>query len=344
MVNKKTMNPAVRTEERRKRDIPVIFDRRKDRAVGCEMTARRLEMLVSALGPDIMALLYDPGIIEVFVNPDGSLWLDRLGEGKRFTGKHINATSSESVIRLVAACVGRECNAESPILSAVLPNCGSRFQGLLPPLVKHPAFCIRKKPTRVFSLEDYVRDGIMSKRQREILSAAVSEKQNIVIAGGTGSGKTTLTNAIIDEIAKTEDRLVVLEDTRELNVRAKNRCCLLTSDAVSMRALVKATLRLTPDRIIVGEVRDGAALDLLKAWNTGHPGGVTTVHANSAEDALERLEQLTEEASVNIPYRLIGKAIDCVVFIEKAAGSRRVKEIIEVAGYTRDAYKTRLLS
>ena len=293
---------------------------------------RRRAMLKTAMGPVIAQALGDPAVIEVMVNPDGKLWIDRLGEGRINIGVRIHPSETERIIRLVASHVRAEVNADNPIVSAELPS-GERFEGLLPPVATGPCFAIRKPATKILTITDYVRDRIMVPIQAEALRKAVRERKNILVAGGTSSGKTTLTNALLAEIADCDERVILIEDTRELQCAAKDCVALRTrAGAVSMGDLVRSTLRLRPDRIIVGEVRGAEALDMLKAWNTGHPGGIATVHANSARSALYRIEQLVQESVTIVPRRLIADAIDMVVFIAGRGSDRRIDTIAEVTG------------
>jgi type IV secretion system protein TrbB len=247
-----------------------------------EAASRGARMLRTALGPAIALWLDDPAVIEVMLNPDGKLWIDRLGEGVSDTGDTMAAVDGERIIRLVAHHVGVEVHSGTPRVSAELPESGERFEGLIPPVVAAPSFAIRKPAVAVFTLADYVVAGIMSEGQAETLRIAVAARQNILVAGGTSTGKTTLTNALLAEIAKTGDRVVLIEDTRELQCTAPNLVALRTKDGVAtLSDLVRSALRLRPDRIPIGEVRGAEALDLLKAWGTGHPGGVGTIHAGS---------------------------------------------------------------
>ena len=296
---------------------------------------RLLQMLTTALGPKIGAMLNDPSVVEIMLNPDGKVWIDKLGEGMSYTGHNLLRQDAERVIFLVAGATNSICNDRNPILSAELPGSGERFQGILPPVSEAPVFCIRKKAVQIFTLEDYVGSGILSQSHKKIISQAVSDKQNILIVGGTGSGKTTLANAILAEIAKESDRVVILEDTLELQCTAENCVTKRTRDNVSVQDLLKATMRLRPDRIVVGEVRGGEALSLLKAWNTGHPGGLATVHANNARAGLQRLESLCEEAIPgNRQQELIAEAVDLVIYIERTATGRTVKQILKLGGLT----------
>jgi type IV secretion system protein VirB11 len=302
---------------------------------------RRRAMLRTAMGPTIATALADPAVIEIMVNPDGALRLDRLGEGRIDTHVRYDPAQVERIIRLVASHARTEVHASSPIVSAELPphgeGAGERFEGVLPPVSLAPCFSIRKPAAKIYTLLDYVNDGIMSADAARLLSLAVVERKNILVAGGTSSGKTTLANALLDELACHDERVILIEDTRELQCAAPDVVALRTrAGAVSIADLVRSTLRLRPDRIIVGEVRGREALDMLKAWNTGHPGGIATVHANSALSALYRLEQLVQEAVVTVPRRLIAEAIDLVVFISGRGLARRVDRIARVAGLDPD--------
>jgi type IV secretion system protein TrbB len=304
--------------------------------------ARAYAMLQSAMGADIAAALADPLTQEVMVNPDGKLRIDRLGEGCSDSGIIIAPSQRERIIRLVASHIRAEVTRDSPIVSAELPphgmaQAGERFEGLLPPVVTAPCFAIRKPATRSYTLADYVSDRLMSEHQSRLLQESVAAHHNILIAGGTSSGKTTLANALLAEMAQTQERIIIIEDTRELQCAAPDTVTLRTkAGLVSMADLVRSTLRLRPDRIIVGEVRGGEALDMLKAWNTGHPGGIATVHANSAAAALTRIEQLIQECVATVPRALIAEAIDTIVFIAGRGLERRIASVARLSGLTAD--------
>ncbi|GAA4107082.1 P-type conjugative transfer ATPase TrbB [Aminobacter aganoensis] len=290
-------------------------------------------MLRTALGPAIASYLEDPAIVEVMLNPDGRLWVDRLREGLVATDDMLIAADGERIVRLVAHHVGAEVHAGSPRVSAELPETGERFEGLLPPVVTAPTFAIRKPAVAVFTLADYVAAGIIVQSQADVLRLAVERRKNILVAGGTSTGKTTLTNALLAEVAKTSDRVVLIEDTRELQCAAPNLVALRTKDGVaSLSDLVKSSLRLRPDRIPIGEVRGPEALDLLKAWGTGHPGGIGTIHANTAIGALRRLEQLVQEAVVTVPRALIAETIQLIAVLAGRGADRRLVEIALVEG------------
>lgn len=296
-------------------------------------------MLRSACKGSVRAALDAEDVIEILANPDGSIWIERSGRGIERSEETIDAETRERIIRLVASSIGETCDRAHPIVSAELSGSGERFEGFLPPVSAAPCFAIRKPATTPFTLDDYVTSGALAPAIAVALRSSLATRDNIVIAGGTSSGKTTFTNALLAEPAFAEERIVILEDTRELKCAAKNAVALRTHGCnASLSRLVRSTMRLRPDRIIVGEVRGAEALNLLKAWNTGHPGGVTTLHANSATSALSRLEQLAAEATGAPPQRLIAEAVDVVVFMARRDGVRRVEEALRVVGIDGDSY------
>lgn len=301
---------------------------------------RLVRKLQEALGDQLCVALDDATVVEIMLNPDGKLFIERLGHGVAPAGE-MSSAAAEMVIGTVAHALQSSVDTEQPIISGELPIGGHRFEGLLPPVVAKPAFTIRRRASRLIPLEDYIRTGVMSEYQAATIRSAISARLNIVISGGTGSGKTTLANAVIAEIVKSapEDRLVILEDTAEIQCAAENAVLLHTSDTVDMARLLKSTMRLRPDRIVVGEVRDGAALTLLKAWNTGHPGGVATIHSNTAMSALRRMEQLTAEASQQPMHEVIGEAVDLIVSIERTLRGRRVRDVIQVERFVNGQYE-----
>lgn len=286
-------------------------------------------MLSTALGPELIAFLQQANVLEIMLNPDGQLWLETLDNGKFFSGLTLAHDQAGNIIKLIAnqyQCVVDEYN---PELSCELTQFNARFQAWLPPIVTAPVFHIRKLALRIFSLEDYLQQGSIDEDQLEQLKHAVLSKKNILIAGGTGSGKTTFANALLHELRHSDERILILEDLAELQLAAPDHVHLRSSPEKTLRHLVKGALRMRPDRIIIGEVRDGgAALELLKAWNTGHPGGVCTIHANSANAALTRLEDLLLEVTASVPHRLIHEAINLVVFMNRDRhGQHRVRNI-----------------
>ncbi|KXU36983.1 conjugal transfer protein TrbB [Ventosimonas gracilis] len=299
------------------------------------------------MGTDLLAALRDPKTVEIMLNADGKLWQERLGKGMRCIGS-LRPAQAQAIIETIAGYHGKEVTRSNPILEGELPIDGSRFAGQLPPIVSAPTFAIRKKAVAIFSLDEYVQRQIMSQAQRDAIVAGVSAHRNILVIGGTGSGKTTLVNAIIGEMVQQcpSERVVIIEDTGEIQCAAENFVQYHTSIAVSMTDLLKVTLRMRPDRILVGEVRGQEALDLLDAWNTGHPGGVATLHANSAAEGLTRLKSLvSRNASAPADIEpLIGEAVHLVVHIARTEdGSRRIQSILEVAGFSGGQYQTKTL-
>jgi len=303
-----------------------------------QVQERRLdELLRRQLGPRILAAIADSRVTEIIVNEDGRVWFESYGKGMHEGGLELAASQVESLIGTVAAALGTVTNAANPIVEGELPIGGIRFEGLLPPVARKPCCVMRKPAQMLYTLNDYVRDGILSDAQAGILRDAIDLRLNIVIAGGTGSGKTTLAGALINEMVVRSDpneRYVIIEDTLEIQCRAHNLVQLHTAEAADMTRLVRTTMRLRPDRIIIGEVRGAEALALLKAWNTGHPGGVTTIHANSASAALTRLSSLVQEAGVPPQPELIAETINLLTFIVRTPEGRRVKELVRVDGYS----------
>lgn len=301
---------------------------------------RLIRKLQEALGDQLCASLEDSDVVEIMLNPDSKLFVEKLGRGMYPAGE-MSPSAAEMIIGTVAHALRSEVDTDDPIISGELPFGGHRFEGLLPPIVARPAFSIRRRSSRLIPLDEYVSSGVMTDAQAGTIRSAVGARLNILISGGTGSGKTTLAGAVIAEIVRSapDDRLLILEDTAEIQCAAANAVFLHTSDSIDMARLLKSSLRLRPDRIIVGEVRDGAALTLLKSWNTGHPGGVATVHSNTATSALRRLEQLTAEVSQQPMNEVIGEAIDLVVSIERTPRGRKVRDVIHVERFSNGRYE-----
>jgi len=304
-------------------------------------TARLSEKLRRELGPVVLKALSDPDVIEIILNPDGRIWVESHTAGMSQTDASMAPTQAENLIGTVAAALNAVANPQNPIIEGELPLTGSRFEGLLPPIAPSPCFVIRKRASVLYTLDHYLKDNIVTRTQAIVLRDAIAKRQNILIAGGTGSGKTTLVNALIHEMVSLGDqaeRFVIIEDTLELQCAARNALQLHTTDAADMTRLVRATMRLRPDRIIIGEVRGKEALALLKAWNTGHPGGITTLHANSASAALLRLLSLVEEAGVPAQPQLIAEAVNLLAFMERTSiTGRRLTELVHVEGYSQNA-------
>jgi type IV secretion system protein VirB11 len=318
-----------------------MIDASRRKAPAEEERRRRIaEKLERELGALVFACLSDGQVVDILLNPDGGLWVERLEAAPERLGQ-MPSPQAEALIATVAAEMQTVITADRPILECELPIDGSRFSVVIPPIVAAPAFAIRRRAVKILSLSDYVAAGILSPNRAADLARTIEARRNILIAGGTGSGKTTLANALIAHMADAapEDRLVIIEDTAEIQCAAANSVIMRTSGTVSLEALVRTTLRFSPRRIIVGEVRGGEALAMLKAWNTGHPGGVATIHANGAADALSRLEDLIREATDAPMQKTIAAAVHLVVFIARTMRGRRVEELIEVKGVDGGQYR-----
>lgn len=306
--------------------------------------SRIVGLMASALGPELMAVFVNPRVNEVYVNPGRpgepmELWSDGR-DGKKAAGVHVQESSVEHFLSLVSSERGESLKKEAPHVQAQLPYGhpfhGARLQGVIPPVVSQATFVIRKHSAAVFDLDRYVEFGSMTQAQREAIGDAVANHENIVVAGGTGSGKTTLTNAVLAEIARVtpDDRVIVLEDTPELQCEAADALHMRTSPEVSMKKLVYLTLRCTPNRIVVGEVRDDAAYDLLDAWATGHPGGVCTVHAETPMGALSRLHRLASHGDASARHHLIAESVGVVAIVERRGETRRIAHLVRVGGWS----------
>ena len=300
-----------------------------------EARRRRREELVRVLGTTIGGALADPNVVEVMVNEDGAVWIDQLVGGMHETELRMAPIEVEDVITTIASALGKSIDRRNPSLQGELPLDGSRVQAFMPPATETaPALVIRKKAARIFTLEEYVAGGVLTSGCRTLLEAAVRERKVVLIVGGTGSGKTTLVNALLAETATAtpRDRLVIIEDTRELQSPSRNKVHLIKSDTRGYTQLLKESLRTRPDRLVFGELRDEAAFDFLMALNTGHRGSFSTIHANSARDALSRLEDLVRTAGHPAVPSTIARAIDLLVFIERTGDTRRVTECASVRG------------
>ena len=324
----------------------------------------RLEVkLKRELGEQVLSLLADDRSEDILLNPDSSLWVKRIGEGFRCVGNLPNGQVT-SALSTIAAWRGTVLNHEQPILETELPLDGSRFEGIVPPVVRYPVFAIRLRPRRIFSLADYEAGGILTRasdplnrlrrrhdfaegvrglKHAEIIRTAVRARKNILVVGSTGSGKTTLVNAVLAELADLtpDDRVISIEDTTELQCAVKNYLDLRAVGRTAMLDCLRACMRLKPTRIVVGEVRGPEAHTLLKAWNTGHPGGAATVHANDAVSGLIRLESLVAEATNAPQQNLIAEAVDLVIFVDEEpalAAGRKVREVLLVTGYSNGEY------
>lgn len=288
----------------------------------------------------IAAYMESETVVEIMLNPDGRLWVDEVGKGMHEVGV-MKPSDAEHMIKLIAGIMDKVCNFDNPSLAGKIPVYGARFQALIPPVVEYPTFAIRKHAKFAFPLSDYLAKGILTAGQCDYLKAAVHSRKNILLVGGTGSGKTTFGNALLMEIAETSDRVYLIEDTLELQCAARNKVGVLVQPPTyTWQLALKDVLRMRPDRIILGELRDGtAALELVDAWSTAHPGGLATFHADNAETAMNRLKSLIERVAVHAPVAQIAAAIGVLVVIQRDKdhpAGRRITEIAEVRGMGSD--------
>ncbi len=302
----------------------------------------------------IEKFILDEEISEVMVNASGRVFVERLGRVEEIAGVTLDPRHLEVAVKNIARRLGDDISEEKPILDSRLPD-GSRVAAVFSPCsVGGTTLTIRKFHSRWFSIEELVEMGSLDRTVAKLLLSAIEERKNILISGGTSTGKTTLLNALAGEIPD-EERIIVIEDTAEIQLSKPN---LVRFEArgprpelpeVTIRELLKASLRHRPDRILVGEVRGGEAFDLLQALNTGHSGSVSTIHANSAAQALTRFALCILQSGIELPFVAIrggiAESINLVVQIERRQGRRQVTEAISVEGFNfeRDAYELKLL-
>ena len=299
-----------------------------------EVNRRNLEKLLREMGEQVRNAMDDPQVLEIMLNPDSKVWIDKIDSGMTYLCDMPDVQASQ-MLGTISHMVGTVINYHKPNVECELPGNGSRIEGVIPPVVPKPIFNIRKKASAIFPLAEYVKSGRATDEDIRILCEAISSRKNILVVGGTGTGKTTFVNAIINEMKTLtpKHRLLILEDTLELQCSMENFVSMRTTSDVSMQDLIKITMRQRPDRIIIGEVRGKEALDMLKAWNTGHPGGVCTVHANDARAGLLRIEQLISEVSQSPMRELIAEAIDVVAFLIRDSHiGPKLSELIAVDG------------
>ena len=305
---------------------------------------RILKMLRSAMGASVIAFLEDPAVTEISANSDGRVWVDRVGQGRRDTGERLSPTAIHRILSIVADAKGEPIGETNPSFDAIVPGHGYRFIGTLPPLTPAPSMTIRKKPARVISLAEYEEARILTASHREFLEQAALERLNLIIAGGTGSGKTTLANAVLAVMAETGHRIITIEDTPELQNAAADQESLYALPGLrTMQDCLRCALRMHPDRLIFGEVRGPEVRDMLMAWNTGHRGGLCTIHADSAKDTLARIEEMLGTASQGpSPQAQIARAINVIVFIETTRDRNRypagrfIGDVVRVEGIDSD--------
>jgi P-type conjugative transfer ATPase TrbB len=302
--------------------------------------SRLYDAVKQTLGKEVLGLLDDDSVIEILRNANGALCIERLGKDIEEVDCSLSDRSVESLIRLLAANANEVCNDKNPSLAIKLPYWHARFQGLLPPIVDAPSFSIRKHAKHIFPLDEYLESGSISPAQYDSLLESVRNRENIIISGGTGSGKTTLANAILAKMIETGDRIITVEDTPELRLSSKKGLQIFTKSNIGYgsQQAIKDILRLRPDRIVLGELRDGTCLDLIKAWNTGHCGGLTTVHANSCQLAIRRIESLIAEVSVNVPHELISQTVNLLIQIKREGPKRIVSDMKRINSFKNQEY------
>lgn len=296
--------------------------------------------IIDEMGATMSTALLDPATVEIMLNSDGKVWQEKLGGECECIGE-MTKPDAITLFNTIAHSLGEVVNTKNPILEGRLIVNGARFEGVIPPCVENPVFAIRNQAEEIYTLDSYIDSKALTSQQHQTIIDAINKRKNILVVGSTGSGKTTFLNAVLDSISKIHpnDRVVTMEDTRELQVKVANYVSLFTSLNVSMRDLLKATMRLRPDKIIVGETRGSEALDLLKAWNTGHSGGISSVHANSAYAGLGRLEELCAEGTERPVQSLISEAVNLSIFITKTPEGRKIDKIIEITGYDSEKQK-----
>jgi len=310
-----------------------------------ESQTRLYEKIYRDLGNDIISFLEDDDINEIMLNPDGKLWIDSTKQGQVFI-QEMPSPQALSIVNGIAGLHHCVISFHSPRLEAELPFFksmnGERFTAQIPPIVSSPSFTIRKRSNIIFTLRDYHDSGRLTTLQEIELRCLVSNRKNILVCGGPGVGKTTVTNALIHAAVtdNANQRFILLEDLPELQCSAPNKVSMLTSNAVNMTDLLKTAMRMRPDRILIGEVRGREALDMLKAWNTGCPGGICTVHANGAEEAIQRILDLAMEAGLTVPpIALVLQTIDAIVFVNRAGNQKGfIQSILKLKGYGNEKF------
>src|SRR5438874_1560542 len=301
----------------------------------------QFETILPFLRP-IEHLILDPEISEIMVNAGSRIFVEKHGELTPVPGITISEQALCAAVKNIARRLGDDISEAKPILDSRLPD-GSRVAAVLPPCsIDGITLTIRKFNTQHFTIADLIENGTLSAKTAELLRERVCSRQNILISGGTGTGKTTLLNILADFIPD-EERILLIEDTAELNIRKSNLVRFETrreqagTPAVTIRDLLKAALRHRPDRIIVGEIRGGEAFDLLQALNTGHSGSLCTLHANSARQAIARFSDCVLQSGIELPHRAImaniGNSVDLLIHIARIGGRRSIAEILTVQGF-----------
>lgn len=299
-----------------------------------EKQRRLIRNLMGDLTP-IKEYLDDPAVTDIAIQDSGEVIISRFGQGRIFTKKQVSELVTQRIIKSVAACVGVKIEAYSglPKLEAFIPHYNARITGLLPPKVMRPVISIRKPAEKIYSLDDYVKNGQMTEEQKEVIVESIRERKNIIVSGSTGSGKTTLTNAIIQKMEEftPQANFYIVEDVPELQCKACMKVSIFTDKHTAAEAVEEA-LRFNPDRIIFGEVRNAMVMvALATAWNTGHKGSVTTIHANSCLATLSRIKKLLIAGGDRSTAEELSEIIHLVVHLTKNDEGIRVDEIMDVS-------------
>lgn len=308
-----------------------------------EKCSRQMQQLKDEFGEACIHLLNDADIKEIMLNPDGRIWFEHKRDGMQETNIAFSYNSAYKLITTVADLCGKIINRQQPILETQLPIFKYRFSAIIPDVVDFPVFCIRKNIKKLFSLSEYVVQGVLTEQQLSLIHCGINARNSILIAGGPGTGKTTLANAILAEMVQIGDanqRIVIIEDTRELSCSASNCVYLKTTRYADFNQLLKSTLRMRPDKICLGECRGAETSVLLKAWNTGTQGGLATIHANNAISALDRMEELSASEGSSAIKRLISIAVKMIVALEfNSTYGRKITEIVRVNDYKNGEYQ-----
>ena len=294
-----------------------------------KQVAELKQQLRKFIGEAVCAALVDPTVTDIKVGEDGVVWLQKHGLGEVSTGKFLPEERRRLALNVIATLLGKRINAGCSRLSGELPLTGDRVQGFVPPTAA-PSFYIRRHAPDVFTFDDYLAKGILELWQVDVIRAHMRRRSNIIISGSTGSGKTTILNTAIQELSDANEHVVVIEDTREIKVMAPNVSRLQTSETTTLQQLIVDAMRVAPKRLVIGETRDKAGLELLKAWDTGHRGGLTTVHATNAGRVFDRFAQFCYEAGVPPQWELMRSTINLIVHMEMTPRGRRAVEIIEL--------------
>lgn len=314
--------------------------------------ARLPDLLARDLGDEIIALLTGKDTLEIGRDPHSDcVWIYRCGQPRQRTRHRLSSPRATEFLNRVADAKGQVLTQRRPRLEASLPERifgGARLTGHIPPIGRAPGLVIRTLPRKAPDLESYVRDGVMTEAERKVLEQSVRDRQNIFVVGGTGTGKTTLAMALLRRASQIypQDRIVTIEDTPELKIDAWCHCQLYTSEHRSLTDLIELALRLSPDRLVVGESRGRGLLRLFDAMLTGHPGSISTFHADSAQKALRRMMIYCGRASdTGAHQETIAEAVDLIVVLAGGGDARRVHEIAAVDGLTSGgAFRLRALT